>query len=69
MTIRCNRCERRMRNPADWNVVVSRGVITGYLCPGCQTPEENAEAVINEATVEYVGVSVDGRLLGRPKSP
>jgi hypothetical protein len=42
--------------------------LDGCLCPDCQTPEENAEAAINEATLEY-GVSVDGRLLGRPKSP
>ena len=68
MTIRCNRCKRRMRNPDDWTVLVSRGVITGHLCPNCQTPEENAEAVLNEATLEY-GVRVDGRLVGRPKFP
>lgn len=49
-----------------WNATVSRGVITGYLCPGCQTPDENAEAEIHEATLDY-GVNSLGRLVGRPE--
>lgn len=64
--IRCSRCRRRYRGHGDWNVVVSAGVVTGYLCPGCQTPEENAEATIHEATLDY-GITQDGLLIGRPK--
>jgi hypothetical protein len=47
-------------------MVLSRGVITGYLCPACQTPEENAEAEINFATLDYF-VDSSGRVGGRPK--
>lgn len=25
----------------------------GHICPNCQTPEENAEAEINDATTDY----------------
>lgn len=28
-----------------------------HICPSCQTPEENAEAVINEATIDYSQVT------------
>ncbi|MDC8973986.1 hypothetical protein [Mycobacterium marinum] len=48
-----------------WNVVVERGYVTGLLCPNCQTPQENAEAAVNEATLDYT--VIDGRLAGRPK--
>jgi hypothetical protein len=63
---RCDRCRRRLRGGTDWNVVVERGVITGLLCPDCQTPDENAEAVINEATTDYAVFA--GRLVGRRKA-
>lgn len=52
-TTKCARCGRRYRGQGDWNAVFRSGVYTGALCPACQTPEENAEAVINEATVDY----------------
>ncbi|GJO37416.1 hypothetical protein NJB1604_02180 [Mycobacterium marinum] len=64
----CDRCGRRARSLAamsDWNVVVERGYVTGLLCPNCQTPQENAEAAVNEATLDYT--VIDGRLAGRPK--
>lgn len=35
----------------------------GHLCPGWQTPAENAEAEINLATLEY-SVTADGRIGG-----
>lgn len=50
---RCTRCRRRMRSIAGWNAVFRRGVAVGLLCPDCQTPEENAEAEINEAGLDY----------------
>lgn len=66
MTRRCSRCHRRLRNNTDgWNATFDRGVIVGLICPGCQTPEENAEAVINEATTDYD--MIGGLYVGRPK--
>ena len=63
---RCHRCDRRVRRAAGWNVVLEAGLIVGLLCPACQSPEEDAEAVINEATVVY-GSLPDGRVIGRPR--
>ncbi len=39
--MRCTRCRRRLRNPntPGWNATFKAGVIVGYLCPGCQTPQ------------------------------
>jgi len=69
---RCVRCRRRLRKShlsadCQWNAVTENGVITGIICPTCQTPQENAEAAINEATLAY-SVRPDGRLIGRPKA-
>lgn len=64
--IRCSRCNRRCRRDDGWNVTMKAGVPVGYLCPGCQTAEENVEAEINLATTTYFSTS-DGRLAGRPK--
>lgn len=64
--IKCTRCGRRYRGQDDWNAVARQGVILGVLCPACQTPEENAEAVIKEATLDYFRLS-DGRVMTRPK--
>lgn len=57
---RCVRCNRRLRSAAGWNVIFSKGTPTAILCPTCQTPEENAEAEIREATTDYTGSWVDG---------
>lgn len=68
--IRCDRCRRRNRNPsvaAGWNATLRQGVIVGYLCPGCQTPEENAEAEVNEATTDYLGTDSFGQIIGAAK--
>jgi hypothetical protein len=64
--IRCGRCKRRLRNPYGWNVIGDKGSIIGYLCPNCQTPEENAEAEIKEATLTYFRDSL-GRIVTLPK--
>ena len=63
-TMKCERCSRRYRGAGDWNMNVRSGVVVGLLCPGCQTPEENAEAEINLATIDY-GQDENGRLTGR----
>lgn len=66
--IQCSRCERisRATKAKAWNVTVSRGIPVGYLCPDCQTPEENAEAEINLATTRYA-VDSFGRMIGSPR--
>ncbi|MFC9769332.1 hypothetical protein [Rhodococcus jostii] len=51
-TIRCSRCRRRWRGAANWNITLDFGVPTEIICPDCQTPDEHAEAEINEATTE-----------------
>ncbi|WP_165613897.1 hypothetical protein [Mycolicibacterium fortuitum] len=66
---RCSRCGRRARSMSaveDWNVTVEIGVVTEVICPDCQTPLENLEAAINEATTVYE--MVGGLLIGRPKA-
>ena len=62
---RCGRRERSLAAMAGWNAVVEFGYITGLLCPSCQTPEEKAEAVIHEATLDFAIIS--GRLVASPK--
>ncbi len=64
--MKCSRCQRRYRGQGDWNATVERGVIVGVLCPDCQTPDENAEAEINAATLDYER-DPSGRITGRPK--
>ena len=50
----CDRCQRPMQPPGEgWNVVLDQGYATGYLCPDCQTPEENAAAETHDATHDY----------------
>jgi len=51
--IKCSRCRRRMRRDDGWNMTFRGGFLIGHLCPECQSPEENAEAEINEATLDY----------------
>lgn len=67
---RCERCGKRLRSLAaaeGWNVRVERGGRpVGVICPGCQTPAENAEAVIHEATLDY-GLDEFGRMVARAK--
>ncbi|WP_067977116.1 hypothetical protein [Mycolicibacter icosiumassiliensis] len=65
---RCERCGKRLRSLAaeGWNVRVERGRPVGVICPGCQTPAENAEATINEATLDY-GLDEFGRMVARVK--
>lgn len=58
-----------MRSAIGWNAVFRSGVVHSYLCPACQTPEENAEAEINEATLNYSAGGVDwlGRVYAAPR--
>ncbi|MGY5124366.1 hypothetical protein [Streptomyces nigrescens] len=70
--IRCSRCNRRYRKwsaGADqWNAVLEEGYFTGiYLCPRCQTPEENLEAEVKESTLDYERGHLDEQ--GRMRTP
>ncbi|MEU5836428.1 hypothetical protein ABZ820_22540 [Streptomyces diacarni] len=64
----CSRCTRAWWSDSSdhdrWNTVFANGRATGYLCPDCQTPEENAEAEVKEALLDYdhSGTDADGRL-------
>jgi hypothetical protein len=66
----CGRCGRvyAPESPGadQWNAVLSRGVVTGVICPDCQDPSESTEAAVNEATLDY-RVDGLGRVRGRVK--
>ncbi|WP_414120838.1 hypothetical protein [Corynebacterium nuruki] len=63
--IKCDTCHRRYRGHGEWNATVNAGIVTGYTCPDCQTPEQNAEAVVNAATLGYA--TIGGLSYGFPK--
>ena len=44
---RCNRCGRRWRGQNGWNVDMIAGIEAGYLCPGCQSADEDLDAELN----------------------
>lgn len=61
--IRCTRCGRRLRGNAEaWNAQFEAGRIVAVICPSCQSPAENAEAEINDATLNYRTTVEHGRL-------
>lgn len=66
--ITCSRCGRisRATKAKQWNVTMQQGRLIGYLCPDCQTPEENAEAEINDSITRY-GMNAFGQVIGFPK--
>jgi Zn finger protein HypA/HybF involved in hydrogenase expression len=65
--IKCVKCGKRLRNIHEpWNVELKNGKVQWYICPDCQSPEQNVEAEINEATLHY-GTLPDGRIIGFPK--
>lgn len=53
--VECARCGKvEFAGNADrWNVVFNMGRVAGFLCPDCQTAEEDIEAQVNEATTDY----------------
>ena len=56
--VRCDRCRRRCRNTAGWNSDLIAGLVVGYLCPRCQTPQEDLEAELNLITGDTVGYAI-----------
>jgi hypothetical protein len=50
---RCTRCGKRQRRDDGWNLQWIGGYVTALICPECQTPEENAEAAVEEVLTDY----------------
>lgn len=68
--MRCTRCNRRHRTVGTddgWNVEFRREIFVAKICPACQTPAENAEAAVKEATLDY-RVDAFGQLVTFPKT-
>ncbi len=67
----CSRCGRRYRDrgrdSGEWNAIIKSGLVIAVICPDCQTPEENTEAVIRDATLIY-STDSDGRLRATPRA-
>ena len=55
LCMRCNRDIRDSEDQAEWNAAMSDGRVVGFVCPDCQTPEENAEAVVRDASRQAPG--------------
>ena len=64
----CDRCGRPNNDVEgeEWNMVIEGGFVVGLVCPDCQTPQENAEAVINESALGC-GKHEQGRTRGSSK--
>ena len=52
-TLTCTQCGTTGTDHGDWNGQFKSGQVVAILCPACQTPEQNAEAEINAATIDY----------------
>lgn len=68
--MRCTRCNRRHRTfgtDDGWNVEFRQGIFVAKICPDCQTPEENAEAAVKAATLDY-RIDAFGQLVTFPKT-
>lgn len=65
---RCSRCNKRIHKDPGSNMTVRKGILVGFICSRCQTPDETAEAVINESTLDYSpGTDAFGRMVARIK--
>lgn len=66
----CIKCRRRYRPGAKdgslWNAEIRDGLIQWVICPDCQTPEQNLEAMVKEALLDYYRDAA-GRIRGRIK--
>lgn len=65
---KCGECGRRPKGAKDaagWNCTLVKGIITGYTCPDCQTVEQDLEAAVNAALLDYH--VRNGRFYGIPK--
>ena len=68
--LKCSTCGRRFRERAFdaefWNVELHAGIITRVLCPDCQTPEQDMEAQVNQAMLNYAR-NTSGQIIARTK--
>lgn len=65
-TFTCTRCGSTGSDPDGWNGEFEAGRLVAIICPACQTAEQNAEAEINAATIEYE-TNAFGQLIEKPK--
>lgn len=57
---KCDRCSRLFDRRPDWLSVWADGCPTdAFVCPGCQTPEEYADAEAADAMLDYENVWLD----------
>lgn len=63
----CVRCRRGVPAvPTGWNGVWKLGILKSVICPECQSVDENLEAEVHDATLNYV--SKDGMPASLPKT-
>lgn len=65
-TPQCGLCDRSYFGEDGWNATIVGGRPVGFTCPECQTPEQSAEAEINDATTDY-SLDDEGRVIRHPK--
>lgn len=64
---RCGRCGKHASDTSGWSAAVAMGAIVSILCGSCQTRDEQAEAAVNSATLDFA--LINGRIASRPKGP
>ena len=64
--LRCERRSKCSRGRGDGNMTLEHGAVVALLCLSGQTPDQNAEAVINEATLLCARDEL-GRVVARPR--
>lgn len=67
-TLTCGRCgrESRLADASDWTAKFDAGKLVAVHCKDCATAEEQTEAEVNVALMEFC-VDDEGELYGRPK--
>lgn len=65
--VQCGQCGATtpLTHMEGWNAEFKAGRVVAIICPNCQTPEQDLEAAVNEAMLDYS--SRDGLIVGTPK--
>lgn len=65
--VQCGQCGAvaSLTDLEGWNAEFKAGRAVAIICPACQTPEQDLEAAVNEAMLDYS--SRDGLIVGTPK--
>lgn len=66
MKLTCTLCANTGTDRGDWNGSYRSGRLLSIICPDCQSADQNAEAAINEATLDY-SMNAFGQVVVRPK--